>query len=184
LCELTAKWLEGAIASQPGYAEGCGPDPETSDLIPALTAVNRAGFMTSGSQPGYELDLAGWVQRAGVEGFCSPATAERLIAHLGPALCDTGLIVSVQQASRRMSWKHAVPVTARYGRTYTRFGTRLSRRFIRDGWEGYGICHADATDALCAAVQLTIVDFQPGRNDRLWPALAAFADALAGGEGR
>ena len=50
--ELTAQWLEGRIASQPGYAPGCGPDPETADLTGVLAACNRAGFITDTSQPG------------------------------------------------------------------------------------------------------------------------------------
>lgn len=179
LCELTAMWLEGALKSQPGYADGCGPDPETADLIPVLTAANRAGFMTTGSQPGTDLDAEGWEQRAAAEGFCTRETADRLVASLGRKVNPTCFLVRVQEPARRMSWKNAITVTECHERRVTRFGVQLSRRFIRDDWEGYGICHGDATDALCAAVQVTIADSQYGRNDRLWPALAAFAAADA-----
>ncbi len=51
LGELTARWLEGTIASQPGYEPGCGPDPETAALIPVVARCNRAGYVTCGSQP-------------------------------------------------------------------------------------------------------------------------------------
>lgn len=168
--ELTALWLEGQIPSQPGYAPGCGPDPETADLIPVLAACNRAGFITSTSQPGME-ESDGWVQRAAVQGFASPAVTDRLrLARDG-----TGLLIYVQEASRRMSWKRASPVSLANGQPFTRFGTQLSRRFIRDDWEGYGICGSKAVAALCAAWQVTLVDPEWGRNDRLWPALERFA---------
>ena len=81
LGELTAQWLEGAIASQPAYTPGCGPDPETAPLIPVLACCNRAGYVTNGSQPGEAgtgYDGAWWEQRAAVEGFASPAVAERI----------------------------------------------------------------------------------------------------------
>jgi hypothetical protein len=50
LGELTARWIEGAIASQPGYFGAA--DLESDDLVPVLAAVNRAGFRTDTSQPG------------------------------------------------------------------------------------------------------------------------------------
>ena len=44
----------------------------------------------------------------------------------------------------------------------------------RDDWTGYGICHPDAVDALCAAWQVTLIDPEWGRRDALWDMLAAF----------
>ncbi|WP_157881130.1 DUF6919 domain-containing protein [Streptomyces griseoruber] len=52
LGELMALWLEGELRSWPGYMPGCGPDEETTHLIPSLAALNRAGFLTIASQPG------------------------------------------------------------------------------------------------------------------------------------
>jgi len=73
LGRLTAQWLEGAIASQPGYQPGWGPDPETTELVPVLARANRAGYRTDASQPGRAdttgYDGALWDQRAAVEGW-------------------------------------------------------------------------------------------------------------------
>ncbi len=79
LGELTARWLEGSIGSEPGY---CGrPAEETEDLVPVLAKLNRAGFVTSGSQPGLiEPGARGTLaeQRAAVDGFAGPELAFRL----------------------------------------------------------------------------------------------------------
>jgi hypothetical protein len=54
LGELTAQWLEGKIASIPTVMPGCGPGEESAELIPVLAACNRAGYVTTTSQPGEE----------------------------------------------------------------------------------------------------------------------------------
>lgn len=171
---FTALWLEGQIASQPGYAPGCGPDPETADLIPVLAACNRAGFVTDGSQPGESCtgyDGAHWDQRAAVQGLASAEVADRLSSLAGP-----DLLVQVHEAPRRrFDFRTAIPVTQRAGRTYTRFGARLPVRHLRDGWTGYGICSRDAVREVCDARQVTIVDPVWGRNDVLWATLERFA---------
>lgn len=169
--DLTARWLEGDLASQPGYERGAGPDTETTPLIPVLAACCRAGFVTNGSQPGEPVD-DGFGQRAAVEGFASPEAAARIAACL-----PDGLIMLTGRAGWRMRWRQAVVVTMDGGRPFTRFGVVLSRRHLADSWVGYGSLHPDAVRALQAAVQVTVVDPEWGRNDRLWPALAAFAGA-------
>jgi len=170
LGNLTALWLEGEIRKMPNY-DG-PPAPETRELVPVLAALNRAGLVTHGSQPGEADSGNGWEQRAAVECFASPDLAGRLHATLedGP-----GFLVRVREASRRMSWKGAIPVSLDQGQVFTQFGVQLSRRFLRDSWEGYGTCHGEAVAALCGARQVTIVDPQWGRNDRLWPVLERFA---------
>ncbi|MGH3409529.1 MAG: DUF6919 domain-containing protein, partial [Streptosporangiaceae bacterium] len=45
LGEMTALWLKRDVASQPGYAPGCGPDMETAPLVTVLAAANRAGYL-------------------------------------------------------------------------------------------------------------------------------------------
>ena len=181
LGELTAQWLEGGIASQPAYAPGCGPDPETTPLIPLLACCNRAGYVTNGSQPGEAgtgYDGAWWEQRAAVEGFASPAVAGRI----WEAAEAAGLTVIAHAPATLPRWRirydRAVPVTRREARPCTWFGAQLSRRHLRDGWTGYGICHPDAVTALCTAWQVTVIDPGWGRNDRLWPVLH---DALTTG---
>jgi len=75
LGELTARWLTGEMRYQPAYFD-TEPDSETAPFVSELAAINRAGFMTDGSQPG-EAWVAGG-QRAFISGFCSEATVERL----------------------------------------------------------------------------------------------------------
>lgn len=177
---LTALWLEGAITSQPAYAdpapgEDPGPDPETRGLVPVLAACNRAGFVTSCSQPGEITGSTGWPwkQRAAVEGFADGAALTRLRA----AVAGTSVILTAQKPRRwRCSYSHAVPVSAggASGRTRTSFGVCLSRRHLADSWTGYGVCHRDGVKALQTAWQVALIDPEWGRNDLLWPLLAAF----------
>lgn len=174
LGELTARWLEGGLASQPGY---CGPsDIEDPALVPMLAKLNRAGFMTTGSQigedgPGY--DGAHWQQRATVEGFATQDVALEIIGTLAP----TELVTISYGPSSLPRWRyrygHAMVVTRRGDHDYTRFGVQLPRRHIRDPWLGYGICHQDAVTALCNAWQVTVIDLEWGRPDVLWRVLAA-----------
>jgi hypothetical protein len=167
--ELTAQWLEGRIASVPGYCGG--PDEETSELIPVLAAANRAGFVTYGSQPG--CSGPGWEQRAGVDGFADPETFMRL----WQATEGLPLLRSAEQASRFwVRYRTAMPVTRAGGRVWTRFGAVLPRRHLTDSWVGYGECHSDGVKAVCGAWQITLIDHEWGREDSpLWAALAEFA---------
>jgi hypothetical protein len=84
LGELTALWLEGRLASQPGYQPNHGPNEETRDLVPVLAELNRAGWLTDVSQPGWGpgagYDGATWCQRAGLGGFAEPDLADRISA--------------------------------------------------------------------------------------------------------
>jgi len=170
--ELTARWVEGDLASQPGY---CGPcDIEDPALVPLLAALNRAGFVTTGSQtgesgPGY--DGAHWQQRAAVEGFAGERTALALIR----AAAAGGLISVSYPPSTLPRWRYhysrSVTITMREDRKITGFGVQLPRRHIRDSWIGYGICHPDAVNALCSAWQVTVIDPEWGRPDMLWRAL-------------
>jgi hypothetical protein len=169
LGELTAQWLEGRIASVPGY---CGaPDEETLELVPVLAAANRAGFVTYGSQPGGS--GRGWEQRAAVEGFATPATW----VQLWEITEGLPLIRSGERATRAfMGWSKALPVSRENVRVCTRFGTVLSRRHLSDSWTGYGECGPEAIRAICDAWQITLIDTEWGReNSPLWPALAEFA---------
>ncbi len=75
LCELTAKFIEGTSPFSPEYGT-CGIDEETEPLKTYLAALNRAGLMTTTSQPGF--DSPEWKQRAFVDGFAQEATAKRI----------------------------------------------------------------------------------------------------------
>jgi hypothetical protein len=184
LGELTARWLEGTLESQPGYQPGAGPDPETVPLVPVLAALNRAGFVTTCSQPGKSgpgYDGAHWEQRAAVEGFTASL---RLLARIGDAAPAAGLMVIVHRA-RLPRWRYrydqALAVTRRDGAWYTRFGVQVPRRHIRDPHLGYGICHPDVVNALCSAWQVTVIDPGWGRNDVLWRALVRALDGAEAG---
>jgi hypothetical protein len=178
LGELTAQWLEGRIASVPGYCGG--PAEETASLVPVLAAANRAGFVTDSSQPGESGD--GWEQRAAVQGFARDETLERLGEAC--AACPE-IVVIVNRAPRfRIRYKTATPVTRSGGRDYTWFGASLSRRHLSDSWTGYGECGDEAVDAICGAWQVTLVDTGWGREDSpLWAALADFASRTPSGAG-
>lgn len=177
LGELTAAWLEGAIASQPGYAPGHGPDQETSDLVPVLAAANRAGYMTTGSQPGGAGSWKGqrWDQRAAVQGLA----AARAAGWLRGAAADAGLIVVAHDPAdlpdRTLGMQGRVPVTRVDGQARTWFGANLPRASLSDPATGYGMCQAGAIAAVCAAWQVTLVDPVWGRDDVLWPLLDRFA---------
>ena len=162
LGELTALWLEGRIGSQPGYAPGYGPDPETVPLIPVLAAANRSGYLTTASQPGEDGPSSRgerWEQRAAVEGHVADrALLDRLVRDARRA----GLLTSVAAG-------HIV-VTRVDGRDYTAFGLELKRRDMNLAWAG--ISH-QARAEVDQSTRLTIVDPTYGPSDRLWRALAA-----------
>lgn len=183
LGEVTARWAEGEVKFHPnGYDEG--PAPETDELVPALAALNRSGFVTSGSQPGigpvvgYDGNV--WWQRAAVDGYTDKATADRLEA----ACAEAGLIVIRNGPAKwRTTWKNSVPVTASPVEVgagppdsddlphyvHTHFGTHLSRRAVKFDFDGYG------TRALLTAEQVTIIDPVWGRRDHLWDTIAGDA---------
>jgi len=179
LGELTARWLEGSVASVPGYC--CRPAEETEHLVPVLAKLNRTGFVTTGSQPGevFGVDDLGR-HRAAVEGFASWAVAEAIET----AAVHADLIAVVHDPVTLPRWRYyrgeAVIVTKIGDRDFTGFGVQLPRRHIRDAHLGYGICHPDAVDALCEAWQVTVIDPQWGRPDVLWQVLAE-AVSPAGG---
>ena len=175
--EITALWLEGVIGETPGYMGA--PAGETSSLIPVLAACNRAGYVTTCSQPGESgpgYDGAHWEQRAAVEGFASVRTAARIHA----AASRAGLCVIAHDPRTHPRWRirlrDEVPVTRRAAEDYTWFGDQISRRYIRDAHLGWGICRKDAQAELCGAWQLTVIDPEWGRTDSpLWTALESFA---------
>lgn len=178
LGELTAQWLEGKLASVPMVIPGYGPDEETTDLIPVLAASNRAGFITTCSQPGEEpvpgYDEEMWTQRAAVDGFAAAATLEALRAHTaGKPL----YLMAVPVDSPVRNCEIQIPVTMDGERENTWFGVPLCREDIEDEDAGYGMCHPDAIEAICTAWQVTLIDPEWGRNDVLWPVLQAFADS-------
>jgi hypothetical protein len=145
LGERVVGWLNGRITQTPGHLGP--PDPETIPLIPALTAANRAGFVTDNSQS------ADGPWEAWVVGFASDAT----LAGLRAAVAGTPLILTAcRDREHACQW----------------------RRCPRQELLGYWAARCPRAE-LAAAWWVVITDPEPGRNDRLWPALAAFAERKA-----
>ncbi|MFB6726757.1 hypothetical protein ACFCV3_41690 [Kribbella sp. NPDC056345] len=163
---LTARWLEGDLAFHTnGYDV---PDEETLPLVPVLAAVNRAGFVTEGSQPGVIEDDGG-MQRATVQGYVDD---EQLLWSIVAAARVRGLICIVNTAGSPIR-QGSVVVTS-YGAS---FGSWMSASAIR---LMFGACNRTAVKAVSAAVQVTVIDPVWGRDTVLWSTLTAAVTALDG----
>jgi hypothetical protein len=162
LGDLTAAWLHGEIEQTPSHAGP--PDEETLPHIDVLSAVNRAGFVTVGSQSG-DAAVNGWPAcEANVQGLASDAVLERLRS----AIAGTSLVMSGARGRRT------------FGSMPDRWRHRLLRAFwLRRAWRDetgfYRHRCPDVSRELSAAWWVSIEDSVPGRNDALWPALAEFA---------
>jgi hypothetical protein len=156
LGELTAEWLEGRIASQPGYD---GPVDVDEHLAPGLTdslaALNRAGFLTTTSQAG----STAHGQQATVTGFAGPDVARRL----ADAAEQAGLECAVVEVRRPLHRRHSAGDAQVSG--------HFTPREIADMFPGV---RADAVESLAAAKQVTLYDPQIGRN-QMWPLLRQVA---------
>lgn len=168
LGNLMADWLEGRISTRPAYCD-TQPDEETDHLISILAACNRAGFVTTCSQPG-EPETRGWDgrmyrQRAAVEGWVAD---RRLLDRLRVSAKRAGIDVIAHQPGVR--WHDGIPVTDADREPYTWFArTDGHRNQIAYEWPGVG---GRAVRELRKSTYLTLIDPAWGRDDRLWPALA------------
>ncbi|MGD6765993.1 DUF6919 domain-containing protein [Streptomyces sp. BH097] len=165
LGELMAQWLEGTLASWPGYQPNYGPDEETAHLVPTLAALNRAGFLTVGSQPGETgtgADGRWWEQKAAVEGF---VTDRALYYRLLTMAQVFGLDVSVSDPATS-THDEQITVTTRDGEPMTGFGGALDFRDLSSMWP---VIKTDTFGEVAGAVFLTIAAPQFGRDgERLW----------------
>lgn len=168
LGQAMALWMEGRLPSWPGYDSPFGYEEEDGarHLVPILAAANRAGFLTTGSQPGFDgtgYDGARWRQRAAVDG----------IVHDHSPLLGRLAALERQGFEVFRGWpKKAVAITDRNGEPETEFGGfRLSRNQAAREWHGIGR-HA-LRELKARGTVLHIVDPVWGRDDRLWPALAS-----------
>lgn len=180
LGELTAQWLEGRIASQPAYEPNCGPDPETERLIPVLAKLNRAGYVTSCSQPGIPPTQGWngklWQQRAAVDGFAdgpmmldiedaARAAGLVVITHLTPGRGPLGWLTGKVLAGD----DRTVVTASTDGEGHTWFGGLLSRSNVTYLYDD--AVSRKGLRALLDAWQVTVLDPVWGRDDVLWPAL-------------
>lgn len=167
LGRLMARWLVGDIRTWPGYC-ATTTEPETRHLIPTLVAANRAGFVTTCSQPGMPLtrgyDGRMWRQRAMVDGWIADG---RLLDCISSHANRAGVTVIANQPGQRSH--PGVTVTEAGGEHQMQAGWIPGHReLIATEWRGVG---SDALRDLRSAVHLTLVDPVWGRDDKLWPAL-------------
>ncbi|WP_158721404.1 DUF6919 domain-containing protein [Streptomyces sp. NRRL S-241] len=165
----TADWLEGRLASQPGYMPRCGPDEESAELVPSLVALNRAGFMTTCSQPGlaeYGYDGAWWTQHAAVEGYLTDRALLQQLLDAAEALGHL-VVVDDPHIGRR---DKVVVVTHRDGEPYTAFGSR-PEPLDMDAF--YGVLHPEARRELDGAIHLAVIAsyYGPASHRALWRSL-------------
>lgn len=175
LAELTARWLEGRLATHPGTVGRDGPDEETWDLVPHLARLNRSrsGFLTSCSQPGarpWHFDGAKWHARAAVEGYVAD---RELHAHITTQARRAGLLVPPLRP-------YGTPVTLRDGEQFTAFGVDITRTERLFSWSAGRLLSRPAKQALAAAHPITIIEPAYGPSTRLWD----FCDRTLTGEAR
>ncbi|MET9016880.1 hypothetical protein ABZX74_39390 [Streptomyces olivaceoviridis] len=170
LGDLMALWLEGKITSWPGYAPGYGPDEETRELIPALAAANRAGYVTIASQPGVDsetgFDGLIWQQKAAVEGFVRNWDLLRALVDTAE---EAGLDYEV--ADTLDTGERGIVVTLRGGEPHTSFGGYLDGRTLRHAiWPGIG---SAAMDDVFRSVRVTLAapEYGAAAGIRVWQVL-------------
>ncbi|MGW2748933.1 DUF6919 domain-containing protein [Streptomyces sp. NPDC001450] len=165
---LMALWLEGIIESRPGYQPRFGPDEETAHLVPSLAALCRAGFVTTGSQPGFAgtgADGLWWEQRAAVEGLVADP---ELLRRLDDAATNAGMLVRVSNHWRGED-REPITVTTRDGEPVTSFGGRVSRADLAAMWRGL---NHQLYREVATGTYLTIVAPEYGLDsERLWAVL-------------
>jgi hypothetical protein len=142
--ELVTVWLAGGIARNPDHE--APPCAETIPLIPVLTAVNRAGFLTDSSQRARSRRG----KNAWVCGFVSSRT---VLDRLSQALQASGL-----ELEACFPAGDCEPDCPR----------------LEAGWFWAQACPL-AADEIAGAWWVYAEDPEPGRNDGLWPALSSWA---------
>ena len=156
LCELAARFVEGRERSFPGWGAQ-RLDAESEPLVPALAALNRAGFLTLASQPGTLDGVDSCEQRAFASGFCRTADA-RALRRLG-ARCFR----------RGAPGRAGVPVSRRSGRARVYAGHNA---FESELELFAGAVGERALAELARGVYWSIWDPVWGREEWLWQKLA------------
>lgn len=177
LGELTARWLEGDLQSQPGYYGSVDVDEDDAvGLTAALAALNRAGLVTDNSQAGHVgigWDGAHWRSRAAVTGFAAAETVQHLRDTL-TGLRQPYYLIASERPRLPYRWRRqgGLPVTWREDVPTCWFGNTLSRSDLDFSYDGVG---SGALVELHAALQVAVIDLTCGRND-LWEVLYAWAE--------
>lgn len=158
LSEATIEFLEGRLQETPVH---WGPiDPESNQLVPILVSMNRAGLITTCSQPGMtDVEHRG-AQRAFVEGFCDRETAEKIETGL---LLDELVVISCAPSCESFI---SITVTVDDDKPFTFLG-----RFGNDELNAFRNGDRELDEMLDQAWALQIFDPVWGRNDRLWASI-------------
>ncbi len=171
LCELGARFIEGAPVGFPGWLPG-ELDDESDSQVALLARAQRAGFLTLASQPGLppEPGADGRIERrrAFVFGFATPDLA----ACLERAAKAAGLLIT--HFSARESGGEPWPVAQRGSDTFLAVGDAQGPAELALFEDALG--PGPALEALAATRYLVLVDPTWGRDDRLWPAIAQAID--------
>lgn len=171
LCELTAQFCEGLLSFTPDHG---GPrEQETEEIADELAHANRAGFLTTNSQPGETAapEEGYYEQRAWVEGFAQEDVAERLERLVG----RTRLVI---QARRMHRWRgqrvlnQDEVITRDAHHEYTGIGRLPSQHNVRSGISFGGICTRNAVSEVADSYSVLIYDPKWGANRLLWDTLA------------
>jgi len=152
LGELVIAWLNGEIGQTPGHLGS--PDRETISLIPALTLINRAGFITDNSQLAESMNGGTW--NTWVSGFAS----DEVLECLEKAVAGTPLLLTAcrychhECGQRAEEWWHCP---------------------WKDMCDFWAARCPRAADKIYGSWYVCVSDPEPGRNDVLWPALEGIA---------
>lgn len=175
LRELTARWCLGEL-SWSAVGQPAPRDPETEFIGDALAAINRAGLLTTHSQPAQEVRQFNGSQtvqaRAFVEGYATPETEEQFRR----LIVGTRLQIATQMDARWWtSYKGAAPAFRFiYANTVNesegQFGAKLSAEAM--GLEFHGCVPGHILDQINEMPRITVWDPQWRPSDLLWRRLA------------
>ena len=162
LCELNARFIEGEIDFCPTCGAG-SLDDESKEIIPYLAALNRAGFLTTCSQPGE--DHGHSRQRAFVDGLALKDTAMRIermslftdlyVMSAEPGHYNGCMMPVTTDVFRPHSWAGAASLDDETG---------IFMEVLH--FEKY--CSESAMQELSQAHQICVIDLCWGRTDYLW----------------
>ena len=158
LCELSAQYVGGELAFSP--SQGGAIDEETSEIALPVAALNRAGLLTSCSQPALmDGDVA---QRAFVDGLAPESTALEFATR---SLYADILIFVVPPLYER---GYMVPVTRTDGHPHTWIGHCNPEMRAHELEQYRAVCHPSAVSELEAAWYVAAIDLSWGRKEHLW----------------
>ena len=166
---LTEMYITGEIKFLPGYVSENLAE-ESATLIPHLAGYNRAGFLTTTSQPGMHIGLDR--QRAFVDGYAKQDVTQQ-IEHLG--LIHDLHVVALPPGE---SGGFETAVSLKDGLPTTWTGASFWNKDLEQ-WEEMEVfiphCKSEAIDELRKCWYVCAIDMNWGREKYLWKSLS---DAL------